>query len=373
VARLVLANLRKSFPGPSGQVLPAVQDLSLTVGDREVVVLLGPSGCGKTTTLRLIAGLEQPDAGGIHLDGRPIHSLSPGDRDVALVFQHHALYPHLTVFENLAFGLRLRQVPRAEIDQRVRQTAGLLGLDTCLSRRPAALSGGERQRVALGRALVRRPAVFLLDEPLSNLDAPLRVQMRREIAQLQRRLGTPMLYVTHDQNEALALGDRVAVLRDGALEQVGTPGEIYAEPATRFVAGFVGWPPMNFLGGRLVARNGALHFEGPGASFALRIPPEGASALGSWTDREVTLGLRPEHLSVPPGLPATRSVGHLAGQVESVEPIGPETHLQVRLGEQSLTVRAPAGTNPVVGQTIELEVEVSRASFFDPATGRAVR
>jgi len=373
VARLVLANLRKSFPGPSGQCVPAVRDLSLTVEEHELLVLLGPSGCGKTTTLRLIAGLEQPDGGSLELDGRAIDRLSPGDRDVAMVFQHHALYPHLSVFENLAFGLRLRKVPRTEIDQRVRETAALLELGACLERRPSALSGGQRQRVALGRALVRRPRLFLLDEPLSNLDAPLRAQMRREITRLQRHLETPMLYVTHDQNEAMALGDRVAVLRDGALEQIGPPRTLYAGPATVFVAGFIGWPPMNRIRGRLVEHDGSCHFACASGGPALPLPPDRASALRSWMGREVILGLRPECFAARPDSPADPSIRSVSVVVDSVEHTGPEIHVQFHLGEQPVLASAPSDLALTVGQNLGLALDLDRAVFFDPATGQAIR
>jgi multiple sugar transport system ATP-binding protein len=246
VAQVVIAHLTKLFAGASGESVRAVEDLSLVVEDREFLVLVGPSGCGKTTTLRLIAGLEEPTQGTISIGGRPVTNLPPKERDVAMVFQNPALYPHLSAYDNMAFGLTLRKCPKAEIQRRVVEAAELLDLNGCLPRRPHELSGGQRQRVAIGRAIVRRPALFLFDEPLSNLDAPLRAQMREEIARLHTQLGASMVYVTHDQVEAMTLGDRVAVLQAGVLQQVGPPVELYRRPANPFVASFIGSLPMNF-------------------------------------------------------------------------------------------------------------------------------
>ena len=261
MAQVVLEHLTKVFAGPRGEGIRAVDCVSLTVEDKELLVLLGPSGCGKTTTLRLIAGLEEATTGTVSIDGRVVNGVAPENRDIAMVFQNHALYPHMTAFENMAFGLKLRKVPRAEIAARVGEAAEILGLAACLERKPAALSGGERQRVALGRAMVRRPRVFLFDEPLSNLDAALRQQMRAEIARLRRRLVATMIYVTHDQDEALTLGDRIAVMKQGVIQQVADPMNLYRNPANLFVAGFVGSPPMNFFKGAVVSMRGGLFFQ----------------------------------------------------------------------------------------------------------------
>jgi multiple sugar transport system ATP-binding protein len=246
VARVVIENLCKAFSAPTGDVIQAVDNVSFDVGDGEFLTLVGPSGCGKTTTLRLIAGLEKPDRGTISIDGSIANDLAPKERDVAMVFQNPALYPHLSVFENMAFGLKLRKCPRIEIERRVGAAAEMLGLNGTLNRRPEELSGGQRQRVAIGRAIVRRPRLFLFDEPLSNLDAPLRAQMREELARLHVELGATMIYVTHDQIEAMTLGQRVAVVHCGVIQQIGTPEEIYRRPADEFVAGFIGAMPMNF-------------------------------------------------------------------------------------------------------------------------------
>jgi len=293
LATVHLERLRKAFPTPRGSVC-AVDDLTLTAEDRELLVLVGPSGCGKTTTLRLVAGLEQPTAGKIEIDGRDVGSEPPRDRDMAMVFQHDSLYPHMNVFRNIAFGLKMRRVDKGEIRRRVDEAAGLLGLQDVLDRKPAALSGGERRRVALGRAVVRRPNVFLLDEPLSNLDAVLRLQMRTEIKILQRRLATTMIYVTHDQEEAMTLGDRIAVMRDGTLQQCAPPLEVYDRPANRFVAGFIGTPPMNLLHGRLRRRGAQWRFEC--ADVRLSWEPANQDDDSTMTDTEAYLGIRPQHI-----------------------------------------------------------------------------
>ena len=247
MARVVLEHLTKVFQGPRGEGIRAVDDASLTIGDKEFVVLVGPSGCGKTTTLRLIAGLEEATSGSVSIDGQPMKGVAPKERDVAMVFQNHALYPHMSAYENMAFGLKLRKLPQAEIQNRVKAAAEMLDLSNCLDRRPPALSGGQRQRVALGRAIVRRPKVFLFDEPLSNLDAQMRAQMRKEIAKLHARLAATMIYVTHDQVEAMTMGERIAVMKEGVIQQVAEPMNLYQHPASLFVAGFIGSPPMNFF------------------------------------------------------------------------------------------------------------------------------
>jgi len=372
MGRLVLENVTKFFSGPRRQQIGAVRELNLTAGDGQLLVIVGPSGCGKTTTLRLIAGLETPDAGGIFLDGKPLAGVEPKDRDVAMVFQDHALFPHLTVFENMALGLKLRKFPRAEIAGRVKAAAEMLGLTALLERRPAGLSGGECQRAALGRALVRHPRVFLLDEPLSNLDAPLRLQLRGEIARLRRRLNATMIFVTHDQAEALALADAVAVMKDGAVQQLASPREIYLRPASRFVAGFIGSPPMNFFEGALAEEDGVLVFHeraGSGPSFSIPLDAKGSGAMREHAGRTVTLGLRPEHIQpAPPG-----SVnGAVRAALERMEPAGAESLFYFSNGNHAFVARGPWADIPKTTDALPLRFDMEQARFFDPATGAAM-
>ena len=372
MGRLVLENVTKTFSGPHRQKIGAVRELNLTVEDGGLLVIVGPSGCGKTTTLRLIAGLETPDGGSISLDGQPLAGVAPKDRDVAMVFQDHALFPHLTVFENVALGLRLRKFPRAEIAARVKAAAELLGLTALLERRPAGLSGGECQRAALGRALVRQPRVFLLDEPLSNLDAPLRLQLRGEIARLRRRLGATMIFVTHDQAEALALADAVAVMKDGAVQQLAGPREIYRRPASRFVAGFIGSPPMNFFEGALAEKNGLLLFherEGRGPRFSVPLPENRNGGLRARAGREVTLGLRPEH--IVPASPENGG-GAVRAALERIEPAGAESLFYFSTGSHAFIARGPEDGFPKTPDAWTLHFDMEHACFFDPATGAAI-
>jgi multiple sugar transport system ATP-binding protein len=366
MARLVLENVSKRFAGPRRQNVGAVAHLHLAVQDHEFLVIVGPSGCGKTTTLRLVAGLETPDEGAIFLDGKSLAGVPPRDRDVAMVFQNHALLPHLTVFENLAFGLMLRRFPREEIARRVGAAADMLNLASMLERKPPALSGGECQRVALGRAMVRQPKVFLFDEPLSNLDAPMRLQLRGEIAALHRRAGAVMVYVTHDQAEAMALADRVAVMKDGALQQTAAPMDLYRRPANRFVAGFMGSPPMNFIQGTFVRNNGGVVFQS-GRENKLAIAVEGG--LGpAWQDRvgqPVTLGLRPEHIS-------EFGEGQMAAVVERVEAAGAENFIYCSGHGLSFVMRAPSAHAAKNGDPMALRFDMSHAHFFDAATGKTL-
>jgi multiple sugar transport system ATP-binding protein len=363
MARLVLENVSKRFAGPRRENVGAVCRLHLAVQDHEFLVIVGPSGCGKTTTLRLIAGLEMPDEGTISLDGKPLAGVPPRDRDVAMVFQNHALLPHLTVFENLAFGLMLRRFPKEEIARRVREAADLLNLAGLLERKPTALSGGECQRVALGRALVRQPQVFLFDEPLSNLDAPMRLQLRAEIAALRRRAGAMMLYVTHDQAEAMALADRVAVMKDGALEQTAAPLELYRRPANRFVAGFMGSPPMNFFQGTLERRNGSVVFQGGndnGLAIPLRV--ELAQTLQDRIGQPLTLGLRPEHIG-------EGVEGQVEAVVERVEVAGAENFSYCSSHGVAFVMRTSASRAARSGDGLALRFDMGHAHFFHPTTG----
>ncbi|MBM3878756.1 MAG: ABC transporter ATP-binding protein [Verrucomicrobia bacterium] len=378
MARVVLDQVSKVFPGPKGELLAAVNAVSLTVEDKELVVLVGPSGAGKSTLLRLIAGLEVATAGTIAIDGCVVNQVPPQDRDVAMVFQHHALYPHLTVYGNLALGLHLRRVPKAEADRRVRTTAEWLGLTPLLERMPSALSGGERQRVALGRALVRQPKVFLLDEPLSHLDAPLRAQLRADLKRLQARLGATVVYVTHDQAEALALGERLVVLRDGQIQQAADPLTLYRRPANRFVAGFIGSPPMNFLRGRLEPRGETLEVRlcaaaGSPSPFALAIAATRAAVLEGAAGRDVIVGIRPEDVRLQPH-PATNAAtpSVLTGTVDLVEAAGAEAHVHVRVLGQAIVARVPSDSPARPGQVVAVEFAAAHARLFDPASASGV-
>ena len=372
MAQVRLENVRKVYP--DGFV--AVHGASFEAGDGELLVLVGPSGCGKSTLLRMIAGLEAVDGGTIAIGDRVVNDVAPRDRDIAMVFQNYALYPHMTVAGNLAFGLKLRGMDKTAIAERVAGAAKTLGLEDMLQRKPAALSGGQRQRVALGRALVRQPQVFLLDEPLSNLDARLRAAMRVEIARLHRSLGTTMVYVTHDQVEAMTLGQRIVVLDGGRIQQVDTPMALYQRPANLFVATFLGSPAMNVIEGRL---------EGSGDAAALqsdcgaRLPLPGLRVPPAWQGRALALGLRPEHLlraqDADGGHGGATATGHEGNGVfdtlvEVVEPVGSEVFVNLRLGERALVARLPPGELPTVGQRLPMRAAVERLHLFDPEDGR---
>ncbi len=349
-----------------GDVL-AVDSLDLEIQSGELVVLVGPSGCGKSTTLRMIAGLEHITDGDLHIGDRRVNDVHPRDRDIAMVFQSYALYPHMTVRENMAFGLVLRKTPRDEIDRRVQEAAQTLGLDDLLARKPRALSGGQRQRVAMGRALVRQPQVFLFDEPLSNLDAKLRGQMRLEIARLHRQLGATMIYVTHDQVEAMTLADRIAILDQGRLQQFGSPMEVYKAPANRFVASFIGTPSMNMIEGALKVEGDAGWFEGD--SVRIELPKVELEALrqGLGEQRELTLGVRPSSLSI------VNDNGELNGSVEHVERMGAETFAHVSCGSGTVICRF-GGDHPVaLGDSLSLGLDWAEVHFFDKAGDRLSR
>jgi multiple sugar transport system ATP-binding protein len=342
-----------------------------------LLVLVGPSGCGKTSTLRLIAGLEEVTAGSVLIGGRPVNDLPPKDRDVAMVFQNHALFPHLSVFENLTLGLMLRRVPKPERERRVRAVGDLLGLADLLARKPAALSGGERQRVALGRAMIRQPGVFLLDEPLSNLDAVLRAQMRIELVRLHRRLEATMVYVTHDQVEALTLGDRIAVMSEGTLQQVAQPQVLYQQPANLFVAGFIGTPPMNFFRGVLRQAGGQLCFQEKAEAgkafpqpFEVTIPPATATRLAQANLGDVILGVRPEHVVLACSGRAEGSADGLRARVELVETAGAEVNLHLSTGGSRFVARSTTSGTWEVNQTVTVTLDMKQARFFDPASRR---
>ncbi len=372
MARVVLQALGKDFVGPRGDVVTALRAIDLTVEDGELLVVVGPSGSGKTTLLRLIAGLEEPTQGSILLDGEPANGVAPQDRDIAMVFQHHALYPHLTVRGNLALGLRLRRVLRAEIECRVAETAALLGLTDLLDRLPRTLSGGERQRVAIGRAVVRRPRVFLFDEPLASLDTPLRAQLRREIVQLQGQFRTTSLYVTHDQDEALALGRRIAVMNRGALEQCAAARELYQRPANLFVAGFIGSPPINLRSGTLAEDGGGLVFRDEQAGWTCRLPRSHTVKLRPHLGRPVRLGLRPEHVKVAREQTAGQGSDTFSATVESFAVPGPETIVRLAVPGGTLLARVPAEAGWATGQVVSVVLEAGAASVFDAESERSI-
>jgi ABC-type sugar transport system ATPase subunit len=358
VCDVELLGIRKQYEGVSRPVIP---ELDLHVPARQLVVLVGPSGCGKSTTLRMVAGLEEPTAGTIKIDGRDVTHLPPAERDIAMVFQSYALYPHMTVFENMAFGLRIKHLPDAEIRTRVHAAAESLGLMPYLERRPKALSGGQRQRVAIGRAVVREPKLFLFDEPLSNLDAKLRSDMRREIARIHLESRTTSLYVTHDQIEAMTLADQIVVLKEGVVQQIGTPVDIYERPANRFVAGFFGTPTMNFLAANLAATGDRRSARGRG----FEIPLGSAPALRPANEPDaIVVGIRPERLSLEQG---EREIA-LSGAVAMREVLGAEVVLHVESAAGPLTVRADASAAPRPGDTVQVWLDPSAIHVFDGAT-----
>ena len=386
MASVRLEGVRKIYPSARPAVT-AIDDLSLMVADGEFVALVGPSGCGKTTVLRLIAGLEDLTAGTVHIADRMVNQVAPKGRDVAMVFQHHALYPHMTVFNNMGFGLRMRRVAKVQIRQQVLATARLLGIEDLLDRRPGQLSGGQGQRVALGRAIVRRPKAFLFDEPLSSLDPQLRVQMRTELKQLHRRLGATVIHVTHDQEEAMALGDRVAVLKEGRLQQCGRPLELYQRPNNRFVAQFIGTPAMNFFEGRLVVRQGQAVFEAGFVSIPL--PRLEAARAARYDGQALSLGVRPTDLWLGNGQqdaahpahsvsrtnpvgrtePVSRAgpMGRWLMQVTMIEPLGQNTdvHLQQAAGPK-LMARVPSATVVSEGSMVQVTLDGAKAHVFEP-------
>ena len=376
MARVVIENLLKIFPEKSGPGVRAVNNLNLVIEDREFMVLVGPSGCGKSTTLRMIAGLEEITAGSIAIDGRIVNQVQPKDRDIAMVFQNYALYPHMSVYDNMAFGLKLRGLPRAEIAARVQETAALLGLESYLARKPKALSGGQRQRVAVGRAIVRKPKVFLFDEPLSNLDAKMRVSTRTEISKLHARLGVTMIYVTHDQVEAMTMGDRICVMKEGNLMQVAEPLTLYNHPENLFVAGFIGSPPMNFFRGTVEPGGDQLVFVegGSGPSpLRLRLDATLSRKAAAHVGRPLILGLRPE--DVEEVLTATAAdPGHVAEvNIEVVEPMGAETYLYLDTGANAFVARMRASDRFAANQRLKVAFAVEKAHLFDAATEQVLK
>jgi multiple sugar transport system ATP-binding protein len=358
MAAISLSKVNKHY----GSLHHAVKDVDLEIADKEFVALVGPSGCGKSTTLRMIAGLEDISGGEIRIGDRVVNHLPPRDRDVAMVFQNYALYQHMSVYDNLAFGLRNKKVPEAEIKKAIDSAAEILGLHELLQRRPRQLSGGQQQRVALGRCIVRNPLVFLFDEPLSNLDAKLRAQMRIEIKRLHSQVPTTSVFVTHDQVEAMTLGDRVVVMKDGYVQQVGSPLVVYGKPANRFVAGFIGAPAMNFVD--VTVKGGTVE----GAGISLTVNEASAPALAKYDGRKVVMGMRPEHLVL-----GNNSGRAFDAKVEVVEQLGSEIILETRVGPVRVTAaRVPPETAVAAGDTVKLSVQPGRLHFFDPQTEAAI-
>jgi len=361
VARVVLKNVQKTYPGG----LRAVSDFNLDIADREFVVFVGPSGCGKSTTLRCVAGLEDITGGSIHIGDRLVNDVPPKDRDIAMVFQNYALYPHMTVFENMAFALKLRKMSRAVIAEKVEKAARILGIETMLDRKPKTLSGGQRQRVALGRAIVRDPKCFLFDEPLSNLDAKLRGEMRAEIKRLHMDLKSTMIYVTHDQEEAMTLGDRVVVMKDGIIQQCGAPLEVYHQPVNRFVAGFVGTPPMNFFEGTIAAENDQLWFdEGSGR---LAIPGWAKDVLGNKVGSRVVMGVRPQAISDAPIRRNTMKDNVLPMKIGVVEPLGDKMDVYLSTANHPRVIaHIDAHRGLVPNDVMSVHFDLDRLHFFEP-------
>jgi multiple sugar transport system ATP-binding protein len=361
MASVTYENVYKRF----GDV-EVITDMNVEIHDKEFVVFVGPSGCGKSTLLRLLAGLEEITEGDIMIGDRVVNDVPPKDRDIAMVFQSYALYPHMSVYDNMAFGLKLRKMPKEEIDKRVKDAAEILGLAHLLDRKPKALSGGQRQRVAVGRAIVREPAVFLMDEPLSNLDAKLRVTARAEISKLHKRLGTTFIYVTHDQVEAMTMGDRILVLKDGVLQQIDSPRNLYENPHNVFVAGFIGSPSMNFFDSTLVGEEGNLYVDA--GDFRIPVPETRKQAFDAYVGKEVIFGIRPEHIHATKFQPASIEAAPFEARVDVVELLGHELHLYLDSGHNEFVATVDTRLAPSVGQDLDLVVDTDRMHLFDKNT-----
>ncbi|MGE5399398.1 MAG: ABC transporter ATP-binding protein [Ignavibacteriales bacterium] len=362
MAEVILKNVTKLY---EGNPRPAVRDVTIEVHDKEFVVLVGPSGCGKSTTLRMIAGLEEITSGELFIDGRLVNDISPKDRDIAMVFQNYALYPHMSVYENMAFGLKLRKFPKPEIKERVLEAARILEIEELLERKPKALSGGQRQRVAVGRAIVRKPKVFLFDEPLSNLDAKLRVQMRTEISRLHQNLQATMIYVTHDQTEAMTMGDRIVVMKDGDIQQIDTPLGLYNSPVNRFVAGFMGSPPMNFLTGEVKKDDmGVSYFKDTDGILNLKLSK-------SVDEGQVIMGMRSEDIQ-DSNYQQNPSYQPIDVTLELVEPMGNEIFLYFRIAQRQIVARIAAREKPNPGTSMRLYINTDKLHFFNPETEKAL-
>jgi multiple sugar transport system ATP-binding protein len=366
VANVILKDVVKEFKS-----VTAVDRLSIEIHDREFAVLVGPSGCGKTTALRMIAGLEPVTSGEIFIGDRLVNDVEPKDRDIAMVFQNYALYPHMNVRDNLGFGLKMRKFPKAEIDQRVQEAADILGIHELLDRKPKQLSGGQRQRVAVGRAIVRKPKVFLFDEPLSNLDAKLRVAMRAEISKLHRRLGATIIYVTHDQVEAMTMASRIFIMHRGALQQSGAPLEVYKHPANRFVAGFIGSPAMNFIDAKLVLEQDQFWIDADG--FKVRLPLAFRDRLERYAGRSVIFGVRPEDMAARDAADCGGTGNTLTARADVLETLGAETFVYLTCGPHSIVARMEVPERPLeVGQTLEVELKMAKTHLFDEETAQTI-
>ena len=377
MAGLTLKGIYKKYPG--GVV--AVSDVNLEIRDKEFIVLVGPSGCGKSTTLRMIAGLEEISEGELYIGDRLVNDIAPKDRDIAMVFQNYALYPHMTVFDNMAFGLKLRKVPKDEIERKVNEAAKILDLSHLLDRKPKAMSGGQRQRVALGRAIVRSPKVFLLDEPLSNLDAKLRAQMRTEIAKIHKKLGTTFIYVTHDQTEAMTMGDRIVCMKDGFVQQVDTPQHLYENPVNKFVAGFLGSPQMNFIDATLKEEFGQFIVEfgsndtknSRGVKYQIIVPESKVNdELGNYVGKDIILGIRPESIHDEEMYLSNATTGVIDAYVEITEMMGAETYLYLVCEGNNLTARVCPRSTAKPGDDIKVAIDPNRIHIFDKETERAI-
>src|SRR5438876_10404006 len=368
MARVAMRDLSKMYDD-----VHAVIDVNLEIQDQEFVVLVGPSGCGKSTTLRMVAGLDEMSSGTLSIDGKRVNDVPPKDRDIDMVFQNYALYPHMTVYKNMAFGLMLRKYPKTEINSRVRDAALILGItDEQLQRKPKALSGGQRQRVAVGRAIVRKPKAFLFDEPLSNLDAKMRVQMRAEISKLHSRLNSTMIYVTHDQVEAMTMGDRIVVMKDGLIQQVDEPIALYDNPKNMFVAGFIGSPPMNFFKGTIEQRSGGLWFVEAGNGFAVHVNDDMAKKLAGYAGRAVVFGSRPEDINDKRHASFAGPDQSVLAVVEVVEPMGAEIFLYLNTGSHSFVARVNSHEQADVGQKLDMAFDMRKCHFFAAATELAI-
>jgi len=376
MANVVIENLVKIYPEKGGPGVKVVHGINLEIHDREFMVLVGPSGCGKSTTLRMIAGLEEISEGSISIGGRVVNDVLPKDRDIAMVFQNYALYPHMSVYDNMAFGLKLRKFPKADIDSRVRDAAGILGLEKYLDRKPKALSGGQRQRVAVGRAIVRKPRVFLFDEPLSNLDAKMRVSTRTDISKLHARLGATMIYVTHDQVEAMTMGDRICVMKDGYIQQVAAPLDLYNQPDNMFVAGFIGSPPMNFFKGTISQTNGGLSFietNSQAVPVSIVLNQALAKKASSHIGKPIVFGIRPEDVQDTLTVAVADPNRTIEVTVEVSEPMGAETLLYLDSGVTSFIARVRSTDRFEVNQRVKVTLNIEKAHLFDATTERVLR
>ncbi len=363
MASLSLRNIYKVYPNGFN----AVKDFNLEIEDKEFIIFVGPSGCGKSTTLRMIAGLEEISKGELYIDGKLVNDVEPKDRDIAMVFQSYALYPHMSIYDNMAFGLKLRKMPKAEIDKRVREAARILDIEHLLDRKPKLLSGGQRQRVAMGRAIVREPKVFLMDEPLSNLDAKLRVQMRLEISKLHQRLQSTIIYVTHDQTEAMTLGTRSVVMKGGVIQQVDSPQNLYDYPDNLFVAGFIGSPQMNFIDATVVKEGGELFLE-YGDHHRVILTPERATKLADYVGREVTFGIRPEDVFASEKYEAAHEHNTVEASVRVFEMLGAEVFLYLTVDGFDVTCREHPSTKAKPGDIMSISFDVNKIHVFDKET-----